>query len=79
MWTGTSLAVVHSTNALHKEALMEPRRDEKTPHRKIMEEIPQEPMAADPTEEDDAKDETEEDDSEDERIGRPVELEDDRR
>jgi hypothetical protein len=58
---------------------MEPRRNEKTPDRKIMEEIPQEPIAADPTDEGDVMDEAEETDSEDERIGQPVELEDDRR
>jgi hypothetical protein len=57
---------------------MEPRRDEQNPDRKIMEEIPQEPIAADPIEEDEAKDGPEEDDSEDEDIGQPVELDDER-
>jgi hypothetical protein len=57
---------------------MEPRRDEENADRKIMEEIPQEPIAADPIEEDEAKDGPEEDDSEDEDIGQPVELDDER-
>ena len=57
---------------------MEPRRDEENADRKIMEEIPQEPIAADPIEEDEAKDGAEEDDPQDEGLGQPVELEDER-
>lgn len=51
---------------------MEPRRDEQDADRKIMEEIPQEPIAADPIEEGEGKDGAEEDDSEDEGVGQPI-------
>ena len=43
----------------------------------MMEEIPQEPIAADPIEDDETDDEAE--DSDDAGVGQPVELEDERR
>jgi hypothetical protein len=46
---------------------MDPRRSQQDPDRRIMEEVPQEPIAADPAEED-------EDD-----VWRPVEVEDEPR
>jgi hypothetical protein len=57
---------------------MELRRDEQNPDREMMENVPQEPMTADPTEEGEAKDGAEEDDPQDEGLGQPVELEDER-
>ncbi len=60
---------------------MEPRQDKPSSDRKIMEEIPQEPIAADPIDEGETKDGPQgddEDDDDDEIVGSPIELEDER-
>jgi hypothetical protein len=56
---------------------MEPRHDERGSARKIMEEVPQEPIAADPNDEGETKDGADDGD-EDEIVGKPVKLEDER-
>jgi hypothetical protein len=58
---------------------MEPHRDERDADRKMMEEVPQEPIAADPIEDDDTDDETDDEDPEEAGVGQPIELEDERR
>lgn len=50
---------------------MELRRDEQNPDREMMENVPPEPMTADPTEEGEAKDGAEEDYPQDEGLGQP--------
>jgi hypothetical protein len=62
-----------------KEARMELRRDEPDTDRKMMEEVPQEPIAADPIEDDETDDEADDEDPEAAGAGQPVELEDERR
>jgi hypothetical protein len=57
---------------------MDPRRNQQDPDRRIMEEVPQELIAADPAEEGEPKDELEEEEDEDD-IWRPVEVEDEPR
>jgi len=54
---------------------MEPQRDEPDADRKMMEELPQEPIAADPIEEGETDDEVDEEDAEDAGGAQPVELE----
>jgi hypothetical protein len=57
---------------------MDPRRHQQDPDRRIMEEVPQEPIAADPAEEGEPKAEFEEEEDEDD-VWRPVEVEDEPR
>jgi hypothetical protein len=57
---------------------MDPRRKQPDPDRRIMEEVPQEPIAADPVEEGEPKDQLDEEEDEDD-IWRPVEVEDEPR
>jgi hypothetical protein len=57
---------------------MDPRRSQQDPARRIMEEVPQEPIAADPAEEGEPKAEFAEDEDEDD-VWRPVEVEDEPR
>jgi hypothetical protein len=61
---------------------MEPRQDKPSSDRKIMEEVPQEPIAADPIDEGETKDvpedDDEDDDDDDEIVGSRIELEDER-
>src|SRR6185295_10944620 len=61
---------------------MEPRQDKPSSDRKIMEEIPQEPIAADPIDEGETKDgpegDDEDDDDDDEIVGSRIGLEDER-
>ena len=53
---------------------MEPRQDKPNSDRKIMEEVPQEPIAADP-DEGETQDKADDEDDEDKNVGQPVEPE----